>query len=1215
MKALIRSYRIGLVLVCLMAYGQIFAQSSLSLTDQLPPYLLSAVLLNNGHFAISTGYTGTPKTLIYREDGTGNRPVNYTSHIHVRVDNVLFQLPFESDLTTDAPPPPNPLRLMRMFRDTVERRPRINYEMAAIMPTSGDSVRVTFTMEAVKRPSGAFIRISVSALNRGAANHDVGVLMLIDTKIGDNDQAPIATAFGFSGVETSYSKQATPGMPEFWLALEGTPINPGLAARGNLRASDLVEPDVFLFGNWVDDPTNNIPGLYRVQWKERIASGLTYTDSAILLIWDQNPLLRGQRKLLASTEIGVVDSLIVTNGTGGGGGGGGGGGSLGVAGAGSCLTIEAVKEDTCGRAGYRPYDPDTLQTLYLVTNTGNTDLTNVRVEVGAVPAGLRVVTAPSSVIPSSLVQDATGVATLSFALSPRLATTSYQVPIAFVGGVNDTIIMQNVCITVPGLLAAITARDITTPPTCPATLDTVGIPIDLKGLRCRRVDSAFVLTAGGLVRVLQPYPVLPADGRGLLLCEITPTAQGSFPVQVRVVVRDEESLLPGDTTWVNLVDTVQVTVIGKLAELEAVLPADTLDLGTVCINDTSFDEVFIQNVGGCSADIINARFSNNAGGIFVIGSNAVVPQTIARAQRGRIAIEGRGLRVGLAVGTLELTTPTAPGIILVPVKLRVDVPTYATTVDTIDLDTICPGVDISAGLLATNATACAVDIDSIDVLGPDSLTVSPTNGFTISARGRVGISISAFPRVDGPFTSTIRIRSAVAGDRDVVIRGTAATRSLSAPPTISFGDVRVGTSQTSRLSISNSGTAPITVTGLSVGGANASEYSAVVVGGPLPVTLAPAAVLDVDVTSSPMNIEARRAIVSVTTAQPLCVTVQPIAVTTRGIQPLLDVVTREVVGGRRCVGAPYDTIIVMRNVGNAPLNVTSVVWSQTWVTSVTSVVPFQLDSGQSISLPIRVDPRAIGPNTATCTITMDGDWLTPSDTLIQLASAGLLCATMYVDTMVADVGTRPLIDVRLIADERTQVQGLSLFQIIDAYGGKRTLSLRADASLVLFGSTVTGALTGATAVAGAGSVSIDHQGAMVQSPVLASIPVDVMLSVASRTPVDIAVLDLVDGYHDLRVESGLIIASYCAKDQRLVQSSTAPIVWSQNDNVVISANVSSSYRVSIYTLDGRCVFDRSASIDGGETVKITVPHYSSGMAYAVVTTPRGVTTLPFVFSN
>ena len=1190
--------------------ASVVAQTSLSLTDQLPPYLMSAVLLNNGHFAVSTAYTGQPKTVTYREDGTGKRPVNYTSHIHIRVDSVLFQLPFEVDLVADVPPPPNPLRLIRMFRDTVDRRPRINYEMAAIMPSNGDSIRVTFTMEPVKRSSGGFIRMSVAALNRGTSNHDVGVLMLIDTKIGNNDQAPTVTAFGFSGVEMSYEKRIGQGMPEFWLALEGTQFSPGLTARGNLSASDLIEPDVFLFGNWVDDPTNNIPGLYRVQWKERVASGLSYTDSAILLIWNQNPLLRGESKLLAATEIGIVDSLTVTNGTAGGGGSG-----LSLAAAGSCLTTKARKEDICGRAGYHPYDPDTLQTLYLVSNTGTSDLLNVRVEVGTVPPGLQVVTAPSSVIPSALVRNATGVATLLFAVVPRLMSTSYQVPIAFVAGVNDTIIKQDVCIIVPGLLASIIARDVTTQPLCPTTLDTIGIPIDLTGVRCRRVDSAMVLTAGGLVRVIQPFPVLPADGRGFLLCEIAPKAQGSFPVQVRIVVRDEESLFLGSTTFVDIIDTAVVTIIGKPAELDPVLPSDTLDLGIVCINDTAFDDVFVQNVGGCSADIMSARFVNSAGGMFVVGTNALIPQTIARAQRGLIAIEGRGLRVGLAIGMLEIVTPASPGTMRVPVKLQVDVPTYVTSKDTIDLDTICPGVDIAAALFVTNATACAVDIDSIEILGPDSLSSSPTKGFTISARGRVGVALLAFPIVDGPFQSLIRIRSSVAGDRDVVVRGTAATRTLSAPSTVVFGNVRVGTTLVSRVSITNTGTAPVTIRTVNVGGASAGEYSVVVVAGPLPQTLAPGASLDLAITSAPTAIEARRATLSVTTDQPLCATVQPIVMTTRGNQPLLDVVTREIVGVRRCVGASYDTTIVMRNVGNAPLDVSNVVWSEPWVTVVASSVPFTLDSGTSTSITVRVDPVKIGQNTATCTITMDGDWLTPADTLIQLASAALLCGTVYADKMYADVGTRPLTNIWLVPDERTIIptgQGTSLTSMINAYGGRRSISMRADPSLLLFGNTVTGALTGAAATVTADRVTIDHQGAMVQSPIFASVPVDVLLSVASRTPVDISVLDLVDGYHDLRVEPGLVIASYCAKDERIVQGGLGPIVWSENDDVVISALHASAYRISYHTVDGRTLVESSSTLAAGETTRISMPPAATGPVYAVVTTPRGTIALPFM---
>ena len=343
--------------VLLIASACLHAQTRLDLDDQLPPYLLNATLLNNGHFSITTNYTGENKTLIYREDGSGNRPVNYTSHIHLNIDDVIFQLPFENDPVTDLPPPPNPLEIERLYRDTVGGTPRVNAEMLAVMPGTTDSILTTLTMEPVARPSGGFIRISVAVQNIGSVARSIGVLMLIDTKIGDNDQAPIGTAFGYSGVETQFDQGVPPGMPQFWIAFEGTPLAPGLTARGNLRATDLIEPDRFIFGNWVDDAAAGVPGLFRAQWKERTASGLGFTDSAVLLVWDKEDQTPGPRLVRASTEIGLVDSLTVAFGSGGGGGGGGGGGSIGVAGPGSCLGVVTDVEEPCGETDYSPYSP------------------------------------------------------------------------------------------------------------------------------------------------------------------------------------------------------------------------------------------------------------------------------------------------------------------------------------------------------------------------------------------------------------------------------------------------------------------------------------------------------------------------------------------------------------------------------------------------------------------------------------------------------------------------------------------------------------------------------------------------------------------------------------------------------------------------------------------------------------------------------------------
>jgi len=274
--------------------------------------------------------------------------------------------------------------------------------------------------------------------------------------------------------------------------------------------------------------------------------------------------------------------------------------------------------------------------------------------------------------------------------------------------------------------------------------------------------------------------------------------------------------------------------------------------------------------------------------------------------------------------------------------------------------------------------------------------------------------------------------------------------------------------------------------------------------------------------------------------------------------------------------------------------------------------PFTIDSGGTTAIAVRVIPPAVGVNAATLTMTIDGDWLTPSDTLVYLSVPGVVCGTMFIDTMIADVGTRAIIRVRLERDERTAGITSPLTDLINTYGGNRTITLRADPSLLLFGTTIGGSLLGGSAVSAPGEATIRQTGAVVSSADFLTVPADVMLSAASRSTLGITVQDLVDGFYDVRVGPGLLIASYCAKDERLVQAGTAPLVWAERETILVYAQASSSYHVSIHSVDGRIIYDHTSTINVGETVRISVPHESSGTYYAVVTTARGSTVMDFV---
>ena len=1198
------------LLICFAACASVVtshSQTSLDLVDQLPPFLLSAQLLNNGHFSITTNYTGTSKTLIYREDGTGNRPVNYTSHIHVKVDDIVYQLPFEVNRTTDLPPPPNPMKLLRMYRDTVLNRPRINAQLLALADNS-DSIRVTFTMEPVQRPSGAFIRMSVALENAGFVQHNVGVLMLVDTKIGTNDRAPIGTAFGYSGVETEYRKSVAPGLPEFWIAIEGTPLAPGLTARGNLRASELIEPDRFIFGNWVDDNGAGILGLYKVLWDERVPSGLSFTDSAILLLWEQRQLAARSRRTHAATEIGLVDSLVVSYGTGsGGGGGGGGGGSIGVAGPGSCLSVATAKEDTCGKIGYKPYSPDTVTGLYLVTNTGKSALSGMSLVFGAMPAGTQALLPVVPVIASNLNPNETGITILPVVLRPRLNPTTYAVPIAFVDNTPDTILRDTVCITVPGILASIDGKNTVTLPVCPGNKDTFQIPVELKGIRCLPVAQATVINPPSApARIVGTMPMLPADGVGYVQIEASPTIEDTTIVQVRVVVRDWESLTNGDTTWVDLVDTVDVTIIGKHAEVQALVAGDTLVLPMICVRDTAIDSMQVQNVGGCDATLATVTLSNNAGGVFSIHPLTTIPQTIARGARGQVYIRANSAVPGTFVGELEITSVAKPGTMHVPVRIVIDKPGYTLSADTMYLDTVCPDVTTTKFFNLLNVTGCDVRIDSIRQTGIDTISISPPNEFFIGSQSQVSLGVSLAPSFEGPFQTSFRVYSAEGGNRDVVVVGFSASRTINTPTNINLGRNRVGQSTYTvgnELNITNTGTQPITINSIQFSGQHATEFSAGPLSITLPYTLNRGQTVAIELAATPKAIGIRTAIATIVCAEDLCAVVEPIRLEMYGVQPLLDIERHDVQQGAICIGSNTDTTLVMRNLGNEVLHITNITCSGALQPAIPQPLPITLDSGAAIQLPVQTRTDVIGQQTCECTFATDADWFTTQDTTVRIGLTGVVCGTLWADTVNGYVGTITPTTIKLEPDERTQLTRSELMQAINDYGSTTQVRVTADSTVVRFSNAVNGSLQGALVSVTPTSVTAQTQGIPnTTSNILAGFDADVLLGMSNRTALRVTVDSMAGGLHALRVHDGLLRSEYCAFDQRRVTVSAASIIGAreQGGSVVISAFQSTDVVVDWYNLLGEKVGDKQLLLTVGTVTTLPMPSTGDAILYASV---------------
>lgn len=1118
----------------------LLAQQSLSIVDALPPYDLTATLLGNGHFSISTRYTGESKTLVYREDGTGGRPVNYTSHIHFKVDDVLFQLPYELNPVTRETPPEHPMTITELFRDSVAGTPRVNARMFGVLP-DGDTMRFVFSMQPVKRPSGGFIRLSAEVHNTTSKPHSVGVLMLVDSKIGDNDRAPIITAFGYQSVETQYEGSVTPGMPEFWLALEGSPVNPQLTARGNLRASGLIEPDFFLFGNWVDN--NSIPGLASILWKERNASGLEYTDSAVLLIWNEELMSAGQSRLRASTEIGIVDSLKVQFSE------PGSPYDVAIAGAGSCLVFETVEEQPCGDPEYHPYIPDSLQTLYIVTNRGTQNLNNVRVVVPQTPAGLDVALQTNPVIPAVLGTDVSGVATVTFYAHPRLIETTFEVPVAVLSDA-DTVLRDTVCVIVPGLLGKIEVRDTQFRPLCPAMADTLDVLVSLDGVRCLPItDIRLTGTAPdlGMFSLVPPLPtVIPANGQVPVRVRYQPDNLGNHSVQLVVEARDFETLIPRDTTFAVVRDVADITGSGRQAEFFFADDTDTLDLGAVCVGDTVEGEWEIRNVGGCDVIIDRAVIDRGKPNQFSIGNESAFPLTIPRGERRTVKVLFTPNTEGTDEALLIVVSSQQPQIDTLIVRGRGDVPRFTVPGTPLVFDTLCPGSTGLLPLVLDNPTACPVTIDSLtSSLG--GFTVVPAGKVVIPPSGSFTAQVRAAFTEPGDYNAIITAHSSTAGNRTIPATVAVRRRDLFTPVLSDYGDVRLGTSATQLALVQVPGPidthAEVVIRGVRIIGVNQSEFSHDIPADSFPLHLVPGTRVFFNITFTPVELEQRHATL-VFDIQPgtLCEAVEPVVeLEGRGVLPVIDVPRRSINFGRVCVGSSIDTVIDVRNLGNAPLHVDGAAIVGSSDMEVLAQLPTDILVDSLRQVRVRFTPRKLGPIETELYFHSDGKWFSAPDTVVRLTGTGIICGTVWLDTLRLQTGETVDIPVHIRPAAGTALQVEDIARLMNEAGYRSIdITLAHNPKLFRFrqGNVVSGMMQGQSVTVTPQSVTATATTApLTPGTLLAVLRGEVLLGNTFETNLKLTVNSFADGYADIRTHDGLLISEYCALDKRYVNTS------------------------------------------------------------------------------
>ena len=194
------------------------------------------------------------------------------------------------------------------------------------------------------------LQIRYEVTNTSVLPHKVGSRIMLDTMLGNNDDAPFRVPG--TGEITTQTEFRGSDIPQYWQAFDSL-TSPCVVAQGSFLRMAENRPDAVQFTNW--------PKVVHTAWNCPVTAGETNGDSAVTVIWEPAELAAGETRYyetwygLSAFVRNVEDNLSVS------------------------LYGDSNIPFENGR-----YNPNPMTVTAYLTNTGDTPLRDIKVKL-AVP--------------------------------------------------------------------------------------------------------------------------------------------------------------------------------------------------------------------------------------------------------------------------------------------------------------------------------------------------------------------------------------------------------------------------------------------------------------------------------------------------------------------------------------------------------------------------------------------------------------------------------------------------------------------------------------------------------------------------------------------------------------------------------------------------------------------------------------------------------------
>jgi Abnormal spindle-like microcephaly-assoc'd, ASPM-SPD-2-Hydin/HYDIN/CFA65/VesB-like, Ig-like domain/Cep192 domain 4 len=468
---------------------------------------------------------------------------------------------------------------------------------------------------------------------------------------------------------------------------------------------------------------------------------------------------------------------------------------------------------------------------------------------------------------------------------------------------------------------------------------TLSVSVTNTGTAAVNISQATISSAVFSVIGGNPSSSIPAGQSTTVQVQFAPQSTGAAAGLFTIVSNATDSPL-------------SISLIGTGTQPTMTLSPSALNFNNVNVGQTSSQSVTLTNNG--NADLVVSSASVSGTGFALSGLS--LPKTLPAGQSTAFSVQFTPSSATGVTGSVVLADNAAgsPQTLLLTGSAVAPDGTLSANPGSYNFGNQVVGSTSQQTITLKNSGNGTVTINQVSTTGSGFSTNGISAGQTIAAGAQASFTASFAPTTKGSASGMITVSTNASNPTlSIALSGTGTQGALSAnPSSVNFGSVLVGNSGSVSVTLSNPGTAPISVTAASASGTGFS------IGGFTAGTLNPGETSSFTVTFSPAAANSSTGTVSVISNAPG----SPLKINLSGsgtaTQSQLTISPSSVAFNNVNVGSNASQTVTLTNTGNAALNITAATISGSGYTM--TLAPMSINAGANTTFSVKFAPVSEG---------------------------------------------------------------------------------------------------------------------------------------------------------------------------------------------------------------------------------------------------------------